>query len=107
MNLKCISAYAVKHSELSNHYFPCKNMCYLFHNANVVMDFSDFQQKYVMVKSLRRSGSISNILLNKKLKRKLSLFQPIRVYDQNYFRIHENCCYYWFSLTKSLQEFPP
>ena len=28
-------------------------------------------------------------------------------YDQNSSRIHENCCYYWFSLTKSLQEFPP
>ena len=29
------------------------------------------------------------------------------IYDQNSFRIHENFCFYWFSLTKSLQEFPP
>ena len=28
-------------------------------------------------------------------------------YDQTSFRIHENCCSYWFSLTKSLQELPP
>ena len=44
------------------------------------MNISDLQQKYVEVKSLRRSGWISKILLNKKFKWKLSPFQPIRVY---------------------------
>ena len=55
-------------------WFPCKDMCYLSYNANFTIIISDFQQKYVEVKSLRRSGWISNILLNKKLIWNLSLF---------------------------------
>ena len=43
----------------------CKDMCYLPYNANVVLLISEFQQKYVEVKSLRSSGWISNILLKK------------------------------------------
>ena len=31
---------------------PCKDMCCLLYNANIVMDISDIQQKYVKVKSL-------------------------------------------------------
>ena len=45
--------------------FPCKDICCLLYNANIVKDISDLQQKYVKVKSLRRSGWISNLLLYK------------------------------------------
>ena len=60
--------------------FACKDMCYLSYNANVNIIISDFQQKYVEVKSLRRSGQISNILLNKKLICNLSPFQVASLY---------------------------
>ena len=58
---------------------PCKDMCYLSYNANVVILIRGFQQKYVEVKSLRRSGWISNILLYKILRWKLSGFFPYRL----------------------------
>ena len=53
---------------------PCKDMCYLSYNANVVILIGVFQQKYAEVKSLRRSGWISNILLKEKLNLKLAVF---------------------------------
>ena len=37
-------------------------------NANVAIIISDSQQKYVVLKAMRRSGGISKILLMKKLK---------------------------------------
>ena len=40
-------------------------------NANVAIIISDFEQKYVVVKAMRRSGGISKILLMKKLKSKV------------------------------------
>ena len=49
---------------------------HLLYNSNFVIDISDFQQKYVIVKSLRRSGWILNI----KLKSKLSPIQLTKVY---------------------------
>ena len=51
--------------------FQCKGMCYYPINANVAIIISDFQQKYVVVKAMRRSGGISKILLMKKLKSKV------------------------------------
>ena len=36
--------------------FQCIDMCYLSYNANFNIIISDFHQKYVKVKSLRRSG---------------------------------------------------
>ena len=53
---------------------PCKDMCYLSYNANVVILIGVFQQKYAEVKSLRKSGWTSNILLKEKSKFKLSVF---------------------------------
>ena len=53
---------------------PCKDMCCLLYNVNIVKDISDIQQKYVKVKSLRRSSWISNILLYKTLEWNLSFF---------------------------------
>ena len=53
---------------------PCKDMCYLSYNANVVILIGVFQQKYAEVKSLGRSGWTSNILLKEKSKIKLSVF---------------------------------
>ena len=47
---------------------PCKNMCYLSYNANVVILIGFFQQKYAEVKSLKRSCWISSILLKEKSK---------------------------------------
>jgi hypothetical protein len=40
-------------------------------NANVAIIISDSQQKYVVLKAMRRSGGISKILLMKKLKSKV------------------------------------
>ena len=40
-------------------------------NANVAIIISDFQQKYVVLKAMRRSGGISKILLMKNLKSKV------------------------------------
>ena len=37
-------------------------------HANVDIVITDFQQKYVVLKAMRRSGGISTILLMKKLK---------------------------------------
>ena len=61
--------------------FPCKDMCYLSYIANVNIIIIDFHQKYAEVKSLRRSGEISNILLSKKLIWNLSLFQVASLYN--------------------------
>ena len=55
---------------------PCKDMCYLLCNANVVININYFQHKYVEVKSLRRSWRISNILLYKTLGVKIVIFFP-------------------------------
>ena len=44
-------------------------------NTNVVLSISDFHLKYKEVKSPRRSGWISKILPNKKLKSNLSSYQ--------------------------------
>jgi hypothetical protein len=40
-------------------------------NANFAIIISDFQQKYVVVKAMRRSGGVSKNLLMKKLKSKV------------------------------------
>ena len=40
-------------------------------NANFAIIFSGFQQKYIALKAMRRSGGISKILLMKKLKSKV------------------------------------
>ena len=46
--------------------------CILAHkNANFAIIISDFKQKYVVAKVMRRSGGISKILLMKKLKSKV------------------------------------
>ena len=45
------------------------------YNTNVFLSISDFHQKYIEVKTPRRSGWISNILSNKKLKSNLSSYQ--------------------------------
>ena len=45
--------------------FQCKSMCYYPINANVAIIISDFQQKYVVLKAMRRFGGISKDLLMK------------------------------------------
>ena len=62
--------------------FSCQNTEVKFfilmqrsYNTNVVLSISDFHQKYIEVKTPRRSGWISNILSNKKLKSNLSSYQ--------------------------------
>ena len=47
---------------------------------NVAIIISDFQQKYVVVKAMRRSGGISKILLMKKLKSKMYVSFQISLY---------------------------
>ena len=42
-------------------------------NANVAIIITDFQQKYVLLTAMRRSGGISKILLIKKLIQKCTL----------------------------------
>ena len=50
-------------------------------NANIAIIISDFQQKYVVVKAMRRSGDIPKILLMKKLKSKVYVSFRISLYD--------------------------
>ena len=64
-------------SQLLSHYE--KIMCYLSYSANAFITISDFQQIYVEVKTLRRTGWISNILHNKILKLLLSLLKRKRL----------------------------
>ena len=49
-------------------------------NANIAIIISDFQQKYVVVKAMRRSGVISKNLLMKKLKSKVYVSFRISLY---------------------------
>jgi hypothetical protein len=49
-------------------------------NANVAIIISDSQQKYVVLKAMRRSGGISKILLMKKLKSKVYVSFRISLY---------------------------
>ena len=49
-------------------------------NANVAIIITDFQQKYVLLTAMRRSGGISKILLIKKLKSKVYVSFQIRLY---------------------------
>ena len=51
---------------------------------------NDLHQKYAKVKSLRRSGWISNILLYKILGWKLSVFFPNSLYSYIRARLHDN-----------------
>ena len=55
-------------------------MCHYATNANVAIIISDFQQKYVVLKAMRRSGGISKILLMKKLKSKVYVSFRISLY---------------------------
>ena len=50
-------------------------------NANVAIIITDFQQKYVVLTAMRRSGGISKILLIKKLKSKVYVSFRIRLYN--------------------------
>ena len=43
-------------------WFPCKDMCYLSYNTNVIIVNIDFQKTDEDIKSPRRTGWISNIL---------------------------------------------
>ena len=47
-------------------------------NANFAIIISGFQQKYIVLKAMRRSGGISKILLMKKLKSKVYVSFRIR-----------------------------
>ena len=48
------------------------NLCVTYSiNANVAIIISDYQQKYVVLKAMRRSGGLSKNLLVKKLKSKV------------------------------------
>ena len=49
-------------------------------NDNVAIIITDFQQKYVVLTAMRRSGGISKILLIKKLKSKVYVSFRIRLY---------------------------
>ena len=55
-------------------------MCHLYYNTNVTIIISDSQQKYVVLKAIRRSGGITKILLMKKLKSKVYVSFRIRLY---------------------------
>ena len=52
-------------------------------HANVAIVISDFQQKYVVLKAMRRSGGISKNLLMKKLKSKVYVSFRISLYSKN------------------------
>ena len=57
------------------------NLCVTYPiNANVAIIISNFHQKYVVVKAMRRSGVISKILLMKKLKSKVYVSFRISLY---------------------------
>ena len=49
-------------------------------NANVAIIITNFQQKYVVLKAMRRSGGISKIVLIKKLKSKVYVSFRISLY---------------------------
>ena len=49
-------------------------------NANFAIIITKFQQKYVVLTAMRRSGGISKILLIKKLKSKVYVSFRIRLY---------------------------
>ena len=49
-------------------------------NANFAIIISGFQQKYIVLKAMRRSGGISKNLLMKKLKSKVYVSFLIRLY---------------------------
>ena len=51
--------------------FQCKSMCHYPINANVAIIISDSQQKYVVLKAMRRSGGLSKNELMKNLKSKV------------------------------------
>ena len=55
-------------------------MSHLTIDANAAMIVSDFQQKYVVLKAMRRSGGISKKLLMKKLKSKVYVSFRISLY---------------------------
>ena len=56
------------------------NLCVTYPiNANVAIVISNFDQKYVVVKAMRRSSGISKILLMKKLKSKVYISYRIRL----------------------------
>ena len=44
----------------------CKSMCHMSYEYNFAMIISDSQQKYVVLKAMRRSSGISKHLLMKK-----------------------------------------
>ena len=58
-------------------------MCHLYYNTNVTIIISDSQQKYVVLKAMRRSGGITKILLMKKLKSKVYVSFRIRLYEED------------------------
>ena len=58
-------------------------MCHLYYNTNVTIIISDSQQKYVVLKAMRRSGGITKILLMKKLKSKVYVLFRIRLYESS------------------------
>ena len=51
-------------------------------NANFAIIISDFQQKYVVVKAMTKTGGISKILLMKKLKSKVYVSFRISLYNK-------------------------
>ena len=58
------------------------NLCVTYPiNVNVAILISNFHQKYVVVKAMRRSGVISKILLMKKLKSKVYVSFLISLYE--------------------------
>ena len=77
-------------------------MCPYTINANVGIIISDFQQKYVVVKAIRRSHGISKNLLVKKLKSKVYVSFRISLYI-----VMHNCVISnfenWFSDAESIR----
>ena len=56
------------------------NLCVTYPiNVNVAILISNFHQKYVVVKAMRRSGGVSKMLLMKKLKSKVYVSFLIRL----------------------------
>ena len=79
----------------------CKSMCHMSYKYNFAMIISDSQQKYVVLKAMRRSNGTTKNLLIKKFKSKVYISFQISLYNDICFRVsnvvavHNNLLTQW------------
>ena len=61
--------------------FQCKSMSHRSYKYNSAMTIGDSQQRYVVLKAMRRSNGITKNLLMKKLKSKVYVSFRISLYS--------------------------